>query len=53
MRDSVPSTDEITKTLIVAGGEDTMDMAVSLIQTLWETDYRQRETTYLTLRSVC
>lgn len=35
MRDSAPSTDEITKTLIVAGGEDTIDKAVSLIQALW------------------
>ena len=37
------STDEITKTLIVAGGEDTIDMAVSLIQTLWDMEYKQWE----------
>ena len=38
MRDSAPRTDEITKTLIVAGGQDLIDMAVSLIQALkqWE-----------------
>ena len=36
MRDSAPRTDEITKTLIIAGGEDAMETAVSLIQTLWE-----------------
>ena len=29
MRDSAPSTDEITKTLIIAGGEDSLDTAVS------------------------
>ena len=43
MRDSAPSTDEITKTLIVAGGEDAMDTAVSLIQTLWELEYKKWE----------
>ena len=41
MRDSAPSTDDITKTLIVAGGEDTIDMRVFIIQNLWETDCRQ------------
>ena len=40
MRGSATSTDEITKTLIVAGGEDAMDTAVSLIQTLWELEYK-------------
>ena len=39
MRDSAPSTDEITKTLIVAGGEDAIDTAVSFIQTFWELEY--------------
>ena len=29
--------------MIVAGGEDTIDLAVSTIQTLWETDHRQWE----------
>ena len=43
MRDSAPSTDEITKTLIVAGGEDAMDTAVSLIQMFWELDYEKWE----------
>ena len=43
MRDSAPNTDEITKTLIVAGGEDTIDMAVSLIQAPWEMEYKQWE----------
>ena len=41
MRDSAPSTDDITKTLIVAGGEDTIDMRAFIIQNLWETDCRQ------------
>ena len=40
MRDSAPSTDEITKTLIVSGGEDTIDMVVFLIQALWETEHK-------------
>jgi len=40
MRDSAPSTDEITKTLIIAGGEDSLDTAVSLIQTLGESEYK-------------
>ena len=40
MRDSAPSTDEITKTLIVAGGEDSLDTVVSLIQILWESEYK-------------
>ena len=41
MRDSAPSTDDITKALIVAGGEDTIDMSAFIIQNLWETDCRQ------------
>ena len=43
MRDSATSTDEITKTLIVAGCEDAIDTAVSLIQTFWELEYKQWE----------
>ena len=43
MPDLAPSTDEITKTLIVAGGEDAMDLTVSLIQTLVETDHKPWE----------
>ena len=43
MRDSAPSTDEITKTLIIAGGEDSLDTAVSLIQILWESEYKNWE----------
>ena len=43
IRDSAASTDEITKTLIVAGGEDTIDIAVSLIQALWELEYKHWE----------
>ena len=43
MRDSAPSTDEITKTLIVAGGEDSLDTVVSLIQILWESEYKDWE----------
>ena len=42
MRDS-PSTDEITKTLSIAGGEDSLDTAVSLIQILWESEYKNWE----------
>ena len=41
MRDSAPSTNDITKALIVAGGEDTIDMSAFIIQNLWETDCRQ------------
>lgn len=41
MRDSAPSTDEITKTLIVVGGDDTIDKLVSLIQALWKTEYKK------------
>ena len=43
MRDSAQSTDEITKTLIIAGGEDSLDTAVSLIQILWESEYKNWE----------
>ena len=43
MRDSAPSTDEITKTLIVAGGEDSLDAVVSLIQILLESEYKDWE----------
>ena len=43
MRDSAPSTDEITKTLIIAGGENSLDTAVSLIQILWESEYKNWE----------
>ena len=43
MRDSAPSTDEITKTLIIAGGEDSLDTVVSLIQILWESEYKDWE----------
>ena len=43
MRDSAPSTDEITRTLIVAGGEDSLDTVVSLIQILWESEYKNWE----------
>ena len=39
----IRSTDEITKALIVAGGEDTIEMTVSLIQALWEMEYKQWE----------
>ena len=53
MRDSAPSTDEITKTLIVAGGEDAMDTAVSLIQILWELNTRNGNRSLQTLRFAC
>ena len=43
MRDSAPSMDEITRTLIVAGGEDSLDTVVSLIQILWESEYKNWE----------
>ena len=43
MRDSAPSTDEITKTLILAGGEDSLDTLVSLIQKLWKSEYKNWE----------
>ena len=43
MRDSAPSTDEIMKTLIIAGGEDSLDTAVSLIQIRWESEYKNWE----------
>ena len=43
MRDSAPSTDEITRTLIVAGGEDSLDTVVSLIQILWDSEYKNWE----------
>ena len=43
MRDSAPSTDEITRTLIVAGGEYSLDTVVSLIPILWESEYKNWE----------
>ena len=43
MRHSAPSTDDITRTLIVAGGEDSLDTVVSLIQILWEPEYKNWE----------
>ena len=43
MRDPAPSTDEITRTLIIAGGEDSLDTVVSLIQQLWESEYKNWE----------
>ena len=43
IRDSAPSTDDITKTLIISGGEDALDNAVSLIQILWELEYENWE----------
>ena len=42
MRDSAPSMDEM-KMLIIAGGEDSLDTAVSLIQVLWESEYKNWE----------
>ena len=44
VRDSAPSTDEITRTLTVAGREDSLDTGVSLIQQLWESEYKNWET---------
>jgi len=41
MRDSASSTDEITRTLIVAGGEDSLDTEVSLIQIRWESEFKK------------
>ena len=53
MRDSPPSTDEITRTLIVAGGEDSLDTVVSLIQILWESEYKNWRKILPTLRFAC
>ena len=43
MSDSAPSTDEMKKTLLVVGGEDSFDTAVSLIQKLWKSEYKNWE----------
>jgi len=43
VRDSAPSTDEITRTLRVAGRENSLDTVVSLTQQLWESEYKNWE----------